>query len=111
MSIIADQQTPSDLFSAHTDKLNWENFEHGRVLNFRIFIVPEEEAGGYSVFAADLPGAASQGETVEEAVSNIREVLTELVQYYIGELGHIPWGNAEAEVTNSTIEKWILVNA
>ena len=33
----------------------------------------EEDEGGYSVLALNLPGAASQGETKEEALANIRD--------------------------------------
>lgn len=39
-------------------------------------VVLEEEAeGGYSVHVPGLPGCASQGETVEEALSNIRAAI------------------------------------
>ena len=36
---------------------------------------PEDE-GGFSVSVPDLPGCASQGETYDEALANIREAIT-----------------------------------
>ena len=41
---------------------------------FKVIIEPELE-GGYSVHVPALPGCASQGETIEEAVVNIKEAL------------------------------------
>ena len=41
---------------------------------FKVIIEPEPE-GGFSVHVPALPGCASQGETIEEAVSNIKEAL------------------------------------
>ncbi len=40
----------------------------------QVIIVPEEE-GGYSVSVPSLPGCFSQGETIEEAITNIREAI------------------------------------
>ncbi|MDQ3099590.1 MAG: type II toxin-antitoxin system HicB family antitoxin [bacterium] len=39
-------------------------------------IFQEEENGGYSVWVPDLPGCASQGETLEEALANIKEAIS-----------------------------------
>jgi predicted RNase H-like HicB family nuclease len=41
--------------------------------NIRVLIYPDE-TGGYNVQCADL-GAYSQGETLEEALANMREVV------------------------------------
>ena len=38
-------------------------------------ILEKEADGGYSVWVPDLPGCASQGETYEEALANIREAI------------------------------------
>lgn len=38
-------------------------------------IFQEENEGGYSVWVPDLPGCASQGETFEEALRNIKEAV------------------------------------
>lgn len=36
-------------------------------------VFEKEEDGGYSVWIPDLPGCASQGENLEEAIENIKE--------------------------------------
>lgn len=38
-------------------------------------VFQEEKAGGYSVWVPSLPGCASQGETIEEALGNIKEAI------------------------------------
>ena len=38
-------------------------------------VFQEEKGGGFSVWVPDLPGCASQGETLEEALENIKEAI------------------------------------
>lgn len=38
-------------------------------------IFQKEQEGGYSVWVPSLPGCASQGETFEEAIDNIKEAI------------------------------------
>lgn len=38
-------------------------------------VFQEEKEGGFSVWVPDLPGCASQGETLEEALENIKEAI------------------------------------
>ncbi|RZN69401.1 MAG: type II toxin-antitoxin system HicB family antitoxin [Candidatus Methanolliviera hydrocarbonicum] len=38
-------------------------------------VLEEEEERGYTVYVPSLPGCISQGETREEALKNIKEVL------------------------------------
>jgi predicted RNase H-like HicB family nuclease len=42
---------------------------------FTVVLSPDEDTGGYSVTCPALPGAVSQGETRDEALSNIREAM------------------------------------
>lgn len=44
-------------------------------LDFKVFLEPAEE-GGYVVTCPSLPGCYSQGETVDEALENIKEAIT-----------------------------------
>jgi predicted RNase H-like HicB family nuclease len=41
--------------------------------------VPETEGGGYVAYTEELPGAISQGDTLEEARSNLRDAVEELL--------------------------------
>lgn len=41
---------------------------------FKVILEPEVD-GGYSVHVPALPGCASQGETIEEALANIKEAI------------------------------------
>jgi len=44
------------------------------VRTFHVVLEPESE-GGFSVYVPSLPGCASQGDTKEEALANIREAI------------------------------------
>jgi len=48
--------------------------KRARVLEYNVIFTAEKE-GGFSVYAPDLPGCISQGETFEEAQKNIREAI------------------------------------
>ncbi len=43
-------------------------------MRFKVVLEPSEE-GGYTVYVPSLPGCISEGETVEEALKNIREAI------------------------------------
>jgi len=38
-------------------------------------VLEEQEEGGYTVYVPALPGCISEGDTLEEAVKNIREAI------------------------------------
>ncbi len=38
-------------------------------------VLEEQEEGGYTVFVPALPGCISEGDTLEEAVKNIKEAI------------------------------------
>ena len=44
-------------------------------MKFTVILEPEED-GGYSVICPALPGCASQGDSLEEALDNIREAIS-----------------------------------
>jgi len=44
-------------------------------MHYLVTLYPEHE-GGYSVLVPGLPGCASQGDTREEALENVREAIT-----------------------------------
>lgn len=44
-------------------------------MKFRVIIREDKEDGGYNVSCPSLKGCHSQGETVEEALANIKEAI------------------------------------
>jgi antitoxin HicB len=46
-----------------------------QVYDFKVLLEPDEEAGGYVVSCPALVGCYSQGDTVEEALENIKEAI------------------------------------
>lgn len=45
-----------------------------KVLEYQV-VFQEETTGGYSAWVPDLNGCASQGETLEETIENIKEAI------------------------------------
>src|SRR6266571_968584 len=43
--------------------------------DFKVFLEPDDDYGGYVVVCPSLPGCYSQGKTVSEALANIREAI------------------------------------
>ncbi len=43
-------------------------------MRIKVILEPSEE-GGYTVYVPSLPGCVSEGETIEEALQNIREAI------------------------------------
>jgi len=46
-----------------------------RVYDYKVIVEPDEEAGGYVVSCPAFEGCYSQGETIAEALDNIREAI------------------------------------
>ena len=43
-------------------------------MKFNIVLEPSDE-GGYTVYVPSLPGCISEGNTIEEAIANIKEAI------------------------------------
>jgi predicted RNase H-like HicB family nuclease len=43
-------------------------------MKFQVVLEPSDE-GGYTVYVPSLPGCISEGDTIEEALANIREAI------------------------------------
>lgn len=69
--------------------------------HFKVIIEAEIE-GGYSAHAPALPGCASQGETIEEALVNIKEA----IELYLWSLkdDKLPIPESDVEVELRDIE-------
>jgi len=44
-------------------------------MHLKVVIEEDEEVGGYIVMCPSLPGCFSQGDTIEEALENIKEAI------------------------------------
>jgi antitoxin HicB len=40
-----------------------------------VILIPDQEAGGYTVEVPSLPGCITEGDTVEEALANARDAI------------------------------------
>ena len=88
--------------------LNW--FVHtDRTYECRVLLCPEQD-GGYSAHALRLPGIVTQGDTVEEALENIRDAFQSAIQTYLESGGTVPWQPSEVDRPRGSMERWILVN-
>ena len=43
---------------------------------YTVVLIPDVDIGGYTVVVPSLPGCVTEGDTVEEALSNAREAIT-----------------------------------
>jgi predicted RNase H-like HicB family nuclease len=64
------------------------------VVRLKIVLEPSEE-GGYTVFVPALPGCVSEGETREEALTNIREAIELYLEPSEAELASAPGSKVE----------------
>ncbi len=46
----------------------------------QVILIPDLEDGGYTVEVPSLPGCISEGDTVEEALENIRDAIFGYIQ-------------------------------
>lgn len=86
----------------------WRSIQGSYVCRF--IVIPEED-GGFSVHATELPGVVSEGDTVEEAIENIKDAFRESILSYKEAGESIPWAPVEIGRTDETDERWILVDA
>ena len=46
-----------------------------KIYDFTVLFEPDADIGGYVVRCPSLPGCSSQGDTIEEAIENIKEAI------------------------------------
>jgi predicted RNase H-like HicB family nuclease len=46
----------------------------------RIILIPDLEDGGYTVEVPSLPGCISEGDTAEEAITNVQDAIRGYIQ-------------------------------
>ena len=59
-------------------------------LSLTILVHPDHESGGYYATVPALPGVVDQGETVEEALENVRAALTFTVEAMLEDGEELP---------------------
>ncbi len=64
------------------------------VLKYTVILLPEV-VGGYSIICPALPGCASQGETLPEAIANIQEAAEGWLESWVKSGNAIPSETAE----------------
>ena len=70
-----------------------------------------EEDGSISAFVLNLPGAASCGQTEEEALRNVEESVRGLIEVYNENGNPVPWTDSRSEdIPEGAETRWILVN-
>jgi predicted RNase H-like HicB family nuclease len=47
----------------------------GKQMKFTVILTPDEEDGGYVAECPAIPGCVSEGDTVEEALANVKEAI------------------------------------
>ena len=55
----------------------------------QVLLIPDED-GGYTVEVPSLPGCISQGDTLEEALANIREAIELYIESLVAHGERIP---------------------
>lgn len=67
-----------------------KNLEYYMNLQYRIEIVPDDLEGGYVVHFPELAGCISQGETIEEALENLKDAKRAWLEAAMDDLEVIP---------------------
>lgn len=60
------------------------------VTNYTVLVHPDHESGGYYATVPALPGVVDQGETVEEALENVRAALAFTVEAMLEDGEELP---------------------
>ncbi len=76
---------------------------------FSAALCPEEE-GGYSVFALNYPGVISQGETVDEAKTNIAEAFLAMLESRRNHGEAMAFSHRPVDVPKDCERTWISVH-
>mgnify|MGYP000299211133 CR=1 FL=1 len=87
-------------------EIHWIEYPAGTCFECRVGLLRESD-GSFSIYAINLPGVASQGETEPEAIANIVDALAGALVEYKSE-GEIPW--ADDFIEGEIFERRVIVN-
>lgn len=100
-----------------SEMVSIEQLDEGEKLTSNTYVcevrIVREKEGGYSVYAPQLPGAHSQGETAQDASESIKEAIGSLIRSYLDSKEEIPWID-RSEVPprqEGEMAKWVTIDA
>jgi len=66
------------------------NFTERKVIMRQVILIPDHEEGGYTVTVPSLPGCISEGDTLAEALENIKEAIELHIESMIARGKEVP---------------------
>ncbi len=76
-----------------------------QILNYRIIITPDQQTGtgksGYTAFCPTL-GVADDGDTIEEALSNVKNAIEVYVESLVADHLEVPVDHPESDIVTTT---------
>ncbi len=88
--------------------LAWESCEPGK--RYRIFAGVKKEDGEFISYCLNLPGAVSCGDSLREAIENLREAVAGCIGSYLDAGKQIPWIEASGSKDEYDFAEWIDVD-
>ena len=85
----------SEISDVSVSNVAWIQYPPRSCYDCRVALFAEPE-GGFSVYAVNLPGVCSQGETEEQALAGIKDSLAAAIGEYLAD-GEIPWSDEVVE--------------
>lgn len=77
----------------------------------RAHVLLTKEDDGICAVVLNLPGCASQGDTLEEAMANVKEALHGVLALYAADGAPVPWRNSrEDEIPHFSEQRYIQVD-
>ncbi|MBK8029296.1 MAG: type II toxin-antitoxin system HicB family antitoxin [Chloroflexi bacterium] len=64
----------------------------------QVILIPDSESGGFTVTVPSLPGCLSEGDTYEEAMTNIRDAIALYIEDLIADGDPVPEDMAPIQV-------------
>lgn len=61
----------------------------------QVILIPDNDVGGYTAIVPSLPGCISEGDTVEEALTNIREAIELHIESMVAHGEEVPEDSTE----------------
>ena len=64
----------------------------------QVILIPDSESGGFTVTVPSLPGCLAEGDTYEEAMTNIRDAIALYIEDLIADGDPVPEDMAPIQV-------------